>query len=125
MPSGPVPMPVSPTVPTMLLPLFTVSAPVRRPGYCGLKVIGTVQIVPAALLVTPSVAQPVTAPTVNSCAPFCALGTVMLLMALAAVSSTEMFCEAEAAPTAVVGKVVLVLSSPTWLGTSPPVNSLK
>jgi hypothetical protein len=80
-----------------------VSIPVRRPGYCGLKVMGTVQTVPD-MLTLPLTLQPVTVPTVNSCTPFCAAGTVMLLMAVADCKVIRTFCEGEDDPTAVVGR---------------------
>jgi hypothetical protein len=65
---------------------------------------GTVQTVFAALL-PPPIVQPVTVPTLNSCTPFCATGTVILLMALAVARVIETFCEDEVDPTAVVGRV--------------------
>jgi hypothetical protein len=63
---------------------------------------GTVQTVFTGLLLPPIV-QPVTVPTVNSCCPFCAGGTVMLLMALADCNLICTFCD-DVDPTAVVGR---------------------
>src|ERR1700730_2120400 len=79
--SGPWPTPARPAVPITSPLLLIVSVPMRMPGYCGLKVMGTVQTVPEALLLPPML-QPVTVPTENSCTPFCALGRVILLIAL-------------------------------------------
>jgi hypothetical protein len=64
---------------------------------------GTVQTVPDRLLPPPTL-QPVTVPTVNSCTPFCAAGTLMLLMAVADCKVIRTFCEVEDDPTAVVGR---------------------
>ena len=75
-------MPVRAAVPTTAPALLMDNIPVRSPGYCGLKVTGTVQIAPDELTLPPRV-QPVTVPILNSATPFCDLGTVMLLMALA------------------------------------------
>ena len=102
--SGPCPIPARPAVPTTSPALLMFSVPKRMPGYCGWKVMGTVQTVLAGLTVPPTL-QPLTVPTVNSCTPFCAGGTVMLLMALADCSVIDTFCEAELDPTAVVGRV--------------------
>ena len=72
---------------------------------------GIVQTVPEGIVVLGTVQPvPVTGPTMNSCAPFCALGTLMLPIALAAVNWTKMLCEAEVDPIAVAGTVVLVLT---------------
>ena len=74
------------------------------PGYCGVKVIGMWQTVPAAFTVPPRV-QPVTVPTTNSCTPFCAVGAVTLLIAVDDARVTETVVAVELEPTAVAGSV--------------------
>jgi hypothetical protein len=91
------------------VPLLIVSVPIRKPGYAGVKVIGTVQVVPDGLLAPPTV-QPVTVPTVNSCAPLASLGTVMLLMTLAVCSWNWIDRDADVEPIEVAGKPVWLLA---------------
>jgi hypothetical protein len=81
-----------------------VNIPERMPGYCGLKLTGTVQTVPAGLTPPPRL-QPVTVPIVNSATPLCDLGTEMPLMAVADCRVNRTFCADEVDPTAVVGNV--------------------
>src|ERR1700735_5201774 len=102
--SGPCPMAATPAIPTTSLLLFSDNGADRIPGYCGLNVTGTWHTVPAAFTVPPKV-QPVTVPTTNSCTPFCAVGVVILLIAVAACNVMETVVAAELEPTAVVGSV--------------------
>src|ERR1700761_3481968 len=116
--TGPMPMPVRPTL--KLPPVLTTCRGIHRcPGYAGVKVIVTVQTVPAGLL-APTV-QPVIDWIAYSCLPPWDCGIVMLVRVPVAGNVNVMFCGALVVATGIAGrKLVLVapLLFTTWLSTA-------
>src|ERR1700678_3722875 len=102
--SGPTPMAFSPIL-TLPALVTTLSGTERKPGYAGLKVMGTVHTVPAGFEVKPSAAHPVILPTVYSCLFPCEAEIVKLVMVSAWVVCRNRFCGALLLMTAVEGKV--------------------